>query len=91
MSTNQTGEVDEFGPLREAFATTLRVEMARAGLDQKALAAKSGISVGTISNYWHGRTVPRLIEMSVLSRALDMKSRVFYDRIMDEYDRARHS
>lgn len=88
MSTDET---EDSALLRTAFSKAMRAEAGRAGLDQKSLAAKSGVSVGTISNYWHGRTVPRLIELTAIARACGISSRVFYDRIMDEYEHAQLS
>ncbi|MCP2265532.1 helix-turn-helix transcriptional regulator [Promicromonospora thailandica] len=87
MSSNQSGETDEFALLPEAFGSALRVEAARKGMTQLALVERTGLSKGTIGNYWHGRQTPRLKEMTVLSRALGVEVGDFYDRIMAEHAR----
>lgn len=87
MSTNQTDERDEFALLPEAFGTALRVEAARTGKSQSALVAGTGLSNGTIGNYWHGRQTPRLKELVIVARALGIDVDVFYERIMAEHER----
>jgi transcriptional regulator with XRE-family HTH domain len=84
MSTNETDDVDL---ARAAFATALRVEMARAGLNKRSLGAASGLSEGTIGHYTRGEQTPRIPEMIRLAGALGVEVDVFFDRIMAEHRR----
>lgn len=81
MSTDET---DDVTLMKIAFGAALRVEMARAGLDQKALAGKSDLSEGTIRNYFHARQTPRIPELRRLSQALGIPVNTFLDRIIAE-------
>lgn len=87
MSSAHSDESDEFALLPEAFGTALRVEAVRRGMTQLALVESTGLSKGTIGNYWHGRQTPRLKELAVLSRALGVDVGDFYDRILAEHAR----
>jgi transcriptional regulator with XRE-family HTH domain len=87
MSTNETDEPADFTLLPAAFGVTLRMEAARKGLNQMRLIEATGLSKGTIGNYWHGETTPRLKEMELLGRALGLSPTVLYQRIMDEHTR----
>jgi transcriptional regulator with XRE-family HTH domain len=61
------------------FAARLQQLRARAGMTQAALAAESGLSLGTIRDYEQGNKVPTLKSAVQLARALGTDCRTFAD------------
>lgn len=55
---------------KEAFATGLRMQRAKANILQKDLAEKTGINPVLLSSYEQGTVIPKLDKLWVLAEAL---------------------
>lgn len=55
----------------EYFASQLKIAIQESNLSTKQLAAKADISEGTIDQWKHGTTLPRIRSLIKLAKALD--------------------
>lgn len=58
---------------KEEFAKNLKYHYKRKGLKQTEIASYVGVSTGTVSDWCHGRSYPRMDKVQKLAELLDCK------------------
>jgi transcriptional regulator with XRE-family HTH domain len=71
----------------DAFATALRVEIARAKMSNNEVARAAGISAGLMSKFVNGQQTPRLTEYYAIADALGIDPKRLYDSVQAELRR----
>lgn len=60
------------------FPETLKIARKKAGLTQKQLAAKAGLSIATIQGYEQGKYLPKLDNLTLISNILNFRLQDIY-------------
>jgi transcriptional regulator with XRE-family HTH domain len=84
IEVNQAGETQDENSTEVQLGLRLRDLRQEQNLSLRALAARSGLAINTLSMIENGRTSPSVSTLQILSRALDVSITAFFDRKANE-------